>query len=248
MKGHMDIRWNLDDYRIARRRMVDQQLKQRGIGDPAVLEAMGRVPRHFFVDEAQALQAYTDSPLPLGYGQTISQPFIVALMVEALELSPHDRVLEIGSGSGYQTAVLALLAHEVFAVERIEPLFYKGRANIARLDQAGGLGGEVARPIGYRLPGASSASIKNIHLKLDDGTLGWPEMAPYEAIVVAAGGPRVPGPLVDQLAPGGRLIVPVGPSSAQQKLTLVTKNKDGEVSRSILGDCRFVNLVGHHGW
>ena len=217
-------RWNPDDYRIARRRMVDQQLKKRGIADPNVLEAMSQVPRHFFVDEAQALQAYTDTPLPIGYGQTISQPYIVALMVEALNLTPQDRVLEIGSGSGYQTAILAALAGEVFAVERIEQLFYKGRANISRLDYG------------------------NIRLKLDDGTLGWPDMAPFDAIIVAAGGPRVPQPLVDQLAPGGRLIVPVGSSASHQKLTLVIKSPSGEVSRSVLGDCRFVALVGHHGW
>lgn len=218
------VRWNPDDYRIARRRMVDQQLKKRGVTDPNVLEAMTQVPRHFFVDEAQALQAYTDSPLPIGYGQTISQPYIVAAMVEALNLTPQDRVLEIGSGSGYQTAILASLAGEVFAVERLEPLFYKGRANLSRLDYG------------------------NIRLKLDDGTLGWPEMAPFNAIIVAAGGPRVPQPLVDQLAPGGRLIVPVGSSASHQKLTLVTKDQAGEVSRSDLGDCRFVALVGSHGW
>jgi len=217
-------RWNPDDYRIARRKMVDQQLKNRGVTDSRVLEAMAAIPRHFFVDEAQAAQAYLDSPLPIGYGQTISQPFIVALMIEALNLSPTDRVLEIGSGSGYQTAILASLASEVLAVERIEALFHKGRENLARLGQP------------------------NIHLKLDDGTLGWPELAPYEAIIVAAGGPRIPQPLVDQLAHGGRLVVPVGPTEKSQKLTLVTKDADGGLSRTALGDCRFVALVGHHGW
>lgn len=217
-------RWNADDFRIARRRMVDQQLKRRGIRDSRVLEAMIRIPRHFFVDEAQAAQAYLDSPLPIGYGQTISQPFIVALMVEALRLQPTDRVLEIGSGSGYQTAIVASLAAEVVAVERVEPLFQKGRENLARLD------------------------FQNIHLILDDGTLGWPALAPYEAVIVAAGGPRVPQPLIDQLAPGGRLIVPVGPTKTSQKLTLVIKDMAGALSREILGDCRFVALVGHHGW
>lgn len=217
-------RWNAEDYRIARRKMVDQQLKQRGIRDALLLETMTRLPRHFFVDEAQAAQAYLDTPLPIGYGQTISQPFIVALMVEALRLQAGDRVLEIGSGSGYQTAILASLAGEVFAVERIEALFHKGRENLARLD------------------------FSNIHLKLDDGTLGWPEMAPYNAIIVAAGGPRIPQPLIDQLAPGGRLIVPVGPTENSQKLTLVSKDQEGAVSRETLGDCRFVALVGRHGW
>lgn len=217
-------RWNPDDYRIARRKMVEQQLKNRGIANPCVLEAMNSIPRHFFVDEAQAAQSYTDSPLPIGYGQTISQPYIVALMLEALDIKPNDRVLEIGSGSGYQTAILATLAEAVFAVERIEPLYVKSRDNLSRL------------------------SFDNIELKLDDGTLGWPEMAPFDAIVVAAGGPRVPQPLVDQLAPGGRLIVPVGGSEHSQKLILVLKDESGQTRRETLGACRFVALVGHHGW
>ena len=217
-------RWNPDEYRIARRKMVDQQLKGRGLSDARVLEAMTKVPRHFFVDEAQAAQAYLDSPLPIGYGQTISQPYIVALMLEALRLAPTDRVLEIGSGSGYQTAILAELAAEVLAVERIEAIFHKGRENLARLD------------------------FPNIQLKLDDGTLGWPELAPFEAVIVAAGGPRIPQPLVDQLSPGGRLVVPIGPTEKSQKLTLITKDADGNINRSTLGDCRFVALVGRHGW
>ena len=217
-------RWNPDDYRIARRKMVDLQLKKRGIVNPRVLEAMNTVPRHFFVDEAQAAQSYTDTPLPIGYGQTISQPYIVALMLETLNIKPADRVLEVGFGSGYQTAVLASLAKTVHAVERIEQLYFKGRDNLARL------------------------SPDNIELKLDDGTLGWPEKAPYDAIVVAAGGPRVPQPLIDQLAPGGRLIVPVGSSDQNQKLTLVVKDESGQTSRETLGACRFVALVGHHGW
>ncbi|MDR1043755.1 MAG: protein-L-isoaspartate(D-aspartate) O-methyltransferase [Candidatus Adiutrix sp.] len=217
-------RWNSEAYRIARRKMVEQQLKARGISDSKVLESMALVPRHLFVDEAQAAQAYLDSPLPIGYGQTISQPYIVALMLEALSLKPEDRVLEIGFGSGYQTAILAALAAEVLAVERLEPLFFKGREKLARL------------------------GLDNVHLKLDDGTLGWTELAPFEAIIVAAGGPRLPQPLVDQLAPGGRLVVPVGPSEKSQKLILLVKEKDGRLSRSILGDCRFVALVGRHGW
>jgi protein-L-isoaspartate(D-aspartate) O-methyltransferase len=214
-----------EDYRIARRKMVDQQIKKRGLQDPRVLEVMAAVPRHFFVDEAQAAQSYSDSSLPIGYGQTISQPYIVALMVASLRLAPADRVLEVGSGSGYQTAVLASLAAEVFAVERLEPLFNKGRDNLSRLD------------------------FKNIYSKLADGTWGWPEMAPYNAIIVSAGGPRVPQPLLEQLAPGGRLIIPVGPSAAGQKLTLLVKDQAGRLAeRRLLGDCRFVALVGRHGW
>ncbi|MCL2029752.1 MAG: protein-L-isoaspartate(D-aspartate) O-methyltransferase [Deltaproteobacteria bacterium] len=218
-------RWNPDDYHIARRNMVERQIKGRGLTDPRLLAAMNSVPRHFFVDEAQSVQSYADTPLPIGHGQTISQPYIVALMTAALALTPMDRVLEIGFGSGYQTALLASLAGEVFAVERLEPLFRKGRDNLARLGQA------------------------NIHLKLDDGTGGWPELAPYEAIIVAAGGPRVPQPLLDQLGPGGRLVIPVGPTAALQKLILITKAGDGrEADRRSLCDCRFVALVGRHGW
>lgn len=217
-------RWNPDDYRIARRKMVETQIKRRGITDHLLLQAMIQIPRHFFVDQAQAAQTYLDSPLPIGYGQTISQPFIVARMVEALKLTDHDRVLEIGSGSGYQTAILATLAGEVFAVERIEPLFCKGRENLSRL-----------------------AGLSNIRLKLDDGTLGWPEQGPYQAIIVAAGGPKIPQPLVDQLSPGGRLIVPVGTDKHQQ-LVLISKDSQGQATRQDLGACRFVALVGRHGW
>lgn len=215
--------WKSDDYRIARRKMVETQLKGRGIHDARVLDAMLRVPRHLFVDSAQAAQSYSDAPLPLGHGQTISQPFIVALMLEALELEPADRVLEIGSGSAYQTAILSELAAEVYAVERLEPLYQRGSKIIADL------------------------GFSNIHLKLADGTLGWPEKAPFEAIIVAAGGPKIPEPLIDQLAPGGRLIIPVGPTELSQKLTLVTKKPQG-LSQKPVADCRFVALVGRHGW
>ena len=224
MNDKRNNRWNPDDYRIARRKMVEQQLAGRGINDARLLEVMAKIPRHFFVDEAQAAQAYLDTPLPIGYGQTISQPYIVALMIEALRLHPTDRVLEVGSGSGYQTAILAALAREVMAVERIESIYHKGLENLSRLN------------------------LPNIQLKLADGTLGWPEKAPYEAVIVAAGGPRLPQPLVDQLAPGGRMIAPVGASEKAQKLTLVTKEADGSVTRTALGDCRFVALVGRHGW
>jgi protein-L-isoaspartate(D-aspartate) O-methyltransferase len=215
--------WNPDDYRIARRKMVEL-LQARGIQDTRVMEAMLRIPRHLFVDSALAAQSYSDSPLPLGHGQTISQPFIVALMLQTLELKPGDKVLEIGSGSAYQTALAADLAGEVFAIERLEPLYQKGRDNLARL------------------------GFQDIRLKLDDGILGWPEHAPFDAIIVAAGGPKVPEPLVEQLASGGRLIVPVGPSEQSQKLLLVSKDLLGRVSQRPVADCRFVALVGRHGW
>lgn len=204
--------------------MVEQQLVGRGIKDQRLLGVFAKIPRHFFVDEAQAAQAYLDTPLPIGYGQTISQPYIVALMIEALDLNLTDRVLEIGFGSGYQTAILASLVKEVMAVERIEALYHKGEENLSRL------------------------GFDNINLKLDDGTLGWTEAAPFNAIIVAAGGPKVPQPLMEQLAPGGRMIVPVGPTDKAQKLTLLKKETDGSVFRSALGDCRFVALVGRHGW
>ncbi len=176
------------------------------------------------MDSAQAAQSYSDAPLPLGHGQTISQPYIVALMLEALSLQPDDKVLEIGSGSGYQTALLAELAGEVFAVERLDALYRKGEGNL--------------RSLGY----------EDIKLKLSDGTLGWPEEAPFDAMIVAAGGPQVPPPLIEQLAPGGRLVLPVGPDGDRQELVLLTKNQNGQVSRRALAGCRFVALVGRHGW
>lgn len=216
--------WNPDEYRISRRKMVEAQLAGRGIKDGRLLDAMGRLPRHLFVDEALAAQSYSDAALPIGFGQTISQPYMVALMVESLRLSPGDKVLEVGFGSGYQTAILASLAREVYGVERLGPLFQRGRDNLARL------------------------GFQNIHLKLADGTLGWPEAAPFNAIAVAAGGPQVPGPLTAQLAEGGRLIVPVGPTEKAQELTLVTKGPRGGITSTPLGACRFVALIGQHGW
>jgi protein-L-isoaspartate(D-aspartate) O-methyltransferase len=203
--------------------MVDL-VKSRGIRDERVLAAMLRVPRHLFVDSALAAQSYSDAPLPLGHGQTISQPYIVALMLAALSLRPDDKVLEIGSGSAYQTALLSELAGEVFAVERLEALYQRGCGNL--------------RSLGFEGP----------RLKRSDGTLGWPEEAPFDAIIVAAGGPQVPPPLIEQLAPGGRLILPVGPDGEHQELTLVSKNQNGQVSQRPIAGCRFVALVGRHGW
>jgi protein-L-isoaspartate(D-aspartate) O-methyltransferase len=204
---------------ILRERMVETQLKARGIIDKAVLDLLGRLPRHLFVDPSMVDLAYSDGPLPIGFGQTISQPYIVAFMTETLALTPEDRVLEIGSGCGYQTAVLASLAQEVYAVELLPGLFDQGRANIKKL------------------------GFQNVWAKHGDGSLGWPEMAPFTAIVAAAYGSRTPRRLLDQLSPGGRLLMPLGEPESQS-LVLFRKAKDGRVtSRSILG-CRFVPLVG----
>jgi protein-L-isoaspartate(D-aspartate) O-methyltransferase len=198
--------------------MVEEQLLARDITDPEVLAAMRRVPRHLFVDEALADRAYWDGPLPIGHGQTISQPYIVALMTQSLALKSGDRVLEVGSGCGYQTAVLSLLAREVYAVERVPALFEKGRMNLK------GLGAENAR------------------LKLGDGSLGWPEFAPFDAILVAAYTGTVPELLRQQLSPGGRLIIPLGDASSQL-LVLYAKDAAGAVSRRVIAACRFVPLI-----
>ena len=208
---------NTDDYYRPRERMVEEQLKPRGISSPAVLGAMLAVPRHLFVDEAFASHAYHDGPLPIGHGQTISQPYIVALMTELLELRPQDKVLEIGFGCGYQTAILASLAGKVCAVERVTALFDKGRANLMRL------------------------GVKNASLRLADGLLGWPEDAPFDAILVAAYGRSVPEALREALAPGGRLVMPVGEWGSQQ-LILYSKAASGRVSSRVVTDCRFVPL------
>jgi protein-L-isoaspartate(D-aspartate) O-methyltransferase len=202
-----------------RERMVETQLKARDIADRAVLDVMGRMPRHAFVDEAMANRAYGDNPLPIGYGQTISQPYMVAFMTQAMELSPDDRVLEIGSGCGYHTAILAALAREVFAVELLPGLFELGRANLRKL------------------------GLKNVFQKLGDGSLGWPEMAPFSAIAVGAFGSRTPKRLLEQLSPGGRLVCPIGQPD-NQNLVLFRKGANGQVTSRNLLACRFVPLVG----
>jgi protein-L-isoaspartate(D-aspartate) O-methyltransferase len=202
--------------------MVDAQIVSRGIRDGATIDAFLSVPRHLFVEEALRNQAYSDYPLPIGNEQTISQPYIVALMIENLMLSPDDRVLEIGTGSGYQTAILAKIAGEVFSVERIEELAKK----------ADGL----LKQLGYN----------NVRIRVDDGTQGWIEQCPFDAIVVAAASPDIPRPLIDQLKDGGRLVIPVGGRSSQE---LVQAVKEGdEVVRRNLGSCRFVKLIGEFGW
>jgi protein-L-isoaspartate(D-aspartate) O-methyltransferase len=202
--------------------MVTTQIEARGIHDYRVLEAMRKVPRHLFVGEALQDQAYGDFPLPIGEGQTISQPYIVAEMTQALEVTPDDRVLEIGTGSGYQTAILAELAFRVYSIERVRELFVGSRR---LLDQ-----------LGYH----------NVVLKCSDGTLGWPGESPFDAIIVTAGAPDVPDKLVQQLTVGGRMVIPVG-DRFSQTLLKIRKDESGTHTTN-LGGCRFVKLIGEHGW
>jgi protein-L-isoaspartate(D-aspartate) O-methyltransferase len=210
------------DYRLARERMVKNQLIPRGIADENVLRVMGKIQRHLFVEEALVGEAYNDHPLPIGHKQTISQPYIVALMTEALELAGKEKVLEIGTGSGYQTAILAELSDKVCTVERIDPLLKKSE--------------NLLRSLGYT----------NIYFKAYDGTFGWKDFAPYDAIMVTAGAPKVPEPLLKQLADGGRMIIPIG-NKYSQDLIKVTRVEDRFVEKSF-GGCRFVDLIGEHGW
>ena len=210
------------DMQKVRDRMVEEQLIPRGIHDPKTLEAMRRVPRHLFVEDALQNQAYGDFPLPIGRGQTISQPYIVALMTQALGLQGHESILEIGTGSGYQAAILSLICEKVYTVERIDSLLVKARNIFDRLHYL------------------------NILTKLDDGTNGWPEYGPYDAIIVTAGGPKVPEPLLDQLTDPGILVIPVG-DQGMQNLQLVTK-REGAITEKTIEYVRFVNLIGSHGW
>jgi protein-L-isoaspartate(D-aspartate) O-methyltransferase len=203
--------------------MVDTQLVPKGITDKGVLDAMRKVPRHLFVPEMQRGSAYEDHPLPIGEGQTISQPFMVAIMTQALKLTGRENVLEIGTGSGYQTAILAELAARVYSVERV--VSFTGSAR------------KILDALGY----------KNVLVKLSDGTMGWTEYAPYDRILVTAGSPSIPEPLVEQLAPGGILVIPVGGDYGQELIRL-TKLEDGSTRREELGGCVFVKLLGKHGW
>jgi protein-L-isoaspartate(D-aspartate) O-methyltransferase len=212
------------DFAALRRRMIDTQLVARGIRHPAVLRAMAAVPRERFVPELDAPDAYGDSALAIGHAQTISQPYIVALMLEAIAPAPMDRVLEIGTGSGYATAVLAEMVAEVYTVERLGTLATAARARLADLH--------------YR----------NVHVLEGDGTLGWPEHAPYDGIVVTAGGPDVPAPLLPQLRVGGHLVVPVGSTPRSQELVRVTRRTTDEYTRESLGAVAFVPLIGDAGW
>jgi protein-L-isoaspartate(D-aspartate) O-methyltransferase len=203
--------------------MVARLREHYGIRDPKVLEAMRSVPRHFFVPEALQSRSYGDHALPISANQTISQPFIVARMTELLELDSNSRVLEIGAGSGYQTAVLAYIAAQVYAIERIGDLAREAQARIRQLE------------------------IYNATVKCFDGTLGWAANAPYDAILVAAGGPVVPEPLAVQLKVGGRLVVPVGPARDAQRLIRVVRTQTGYREEDH-GGCAFVPLIGQHGW
>jgi protein-L-isoaspartate(D-aspartate) O-methyltransferase len=207
-----------------RERMVASQLETRGITDPLVLEAMRAVPRDRFVPSSLVKFAYDDGPLPIGHGQTISQPYIVAVMTQAAALKAGARALEIGTGSGYGAAVLARIAAEVYTVERVGPLAEEARARLATLGYA------------------------NVHVREGDGSLGWAEHAPYDAILVTAGGPRVPKALLNQLAVGGRLVMPVGPASRHQRLVRVTRTDLHEYEYEDLEEVAFVPLIGAEGW
>ena len=205
--------------------MVDTQIRSRGIKDTRVLKAMETIPRHLFVEEALMDHAYNDNPLPIGERQTISQPYIVALMTEALELTEKEKVLEIGTGSGYQTALLAQLADRVCSIERIASLANRARKLLDYLHAY------------------------NVAIRVGDGTYGWKEESPFDAILVTAGAPKIPAVLVEQLTLGGRLIIPVGDRHTQT-LTKATRlsEKIGDVKKEDLGGCRFVDLIGEHGW
>jgi protein-L-isoaspartate(D-aspartate) O-methyltransferase len=219
-----------ENYETARREMVARQIRERGIHSQRVLDAMMDVPRHLFVTQDQAGQAYADGPLPIGRGQTISQPFMVAAMSEALALEGSERVLEIGAGSGYQAAVLSHLARQVIAVESQPALAAAARDRLSRL--------------GY----------SNVRIEEGDGSMGWPPVnssdgpptAQYEAILVSAAAPAVPPPLVEQLAEGGRLLIPVGSFERQELLRIVKRG--GRTTQQSLYACRFVPLLGRYGW
>jgi len=210
------------DFPKARLKMVEEQIVERGMKDDKLIAAMKKIPRHLFVEEALQNQAYSDHPLPIGEKQTISQPYMVALMTEALLLTGKEKVLEIGTGSGYQTAILAELSEKVFSVERIRSLAIRAR--------------KLLYELGYF----------NLEIKIFDGTFGWIEESPFDAIMVTAGSPDIPQPLIDQLSIGGRLVIPVGDALVQD-LFRVTKIEEG-VKKEDLGGCRFVKLIGKYGW
>ncbi len=209
-------------FESARMRMIREQLIPRGIRDQRVLDAMAAVPRHIFVQDALRSQAYGDFSMPIGLNQTISQPYIVALMTQALELQGEETVLEIGTGCGYQTAVLARLAERVFSIERLKELHIRARHTLDQIQ------------------------VFNAICTTDDGTLGWPQYSPFDAIIVTAGGPDIPQALIDQLADPGRLVIPIGDRDSQELVVL--KKENGEISRQVIEKVRFVSLIGSQGW
>lgn len=211
------------DFAVARRRMVENQIVRRHITDPAVLDAMLKTPRHLFVDEGLRPHAYSDASLPIGEKQTISQPFMVAAMTAALDLKGDERILEIGTGSGYQTAVLSHIVSRVYTIERIATLASRARRVFDQL------------------------RLTNVNLKVGDGTIGWKDQAPFDGIIVTAGAPEVPTEFLDQLAIGAPLVVPVGPLDRQVLLRLVRVDEEN-FTREELMDCRFVPLIGEKGW
>ncbi|HAD81734.1 MAG: protein-L-isoaspartate O-methyltransferase [Candidatus Edwardsbacteria bacterium RIFOXYD12_FULL_50_11] len=210
------------NYELSRKQMVDQQIIRRGVNDPRVIAAMQKVPRHLFVQEALQYRGYDDNPLPIGQAQTISQPYIVALMSQNLNIKGGEKVLEIGTGSGYQAAVLAEMGAKVFTIERVEKLYHNSR--------------KLLEDLKYH----------DIAVKLGDGTIGWAEHAPYDRIIVTAGAPEVPKAYWDQLAEGGRIAIPVGDVHVQS-LVLVDKIEGKEVKSQVCG-CVFVPLIGKYGW
>jgi len=218
----LTIRRTMQDFAELRREMVERQIRGRGVRSERVLAAMRAVPRHEFVPQAFFDEAYADKPLPIGEGQTISQPYMVAVMSEALELTGAERVLEVGTGCGYQAAVLSLLAGEVYTMETHASLALGAQQRLERLGYA------------------------NVHVHTGDGTLGLPELAPFEGIVVTAGAPEMPPPLLEQLTEGGRLVIPVG-KEEQQELWAVRREGEKTSSR-VVNHCRFVPLVGRYGW
>jgi len=213
----------IDEFYGKRQQMVDTQIVKRGIRDKKVIEAMRKVPRHLFIDNALWPQAYEDHPLPIGEKQTISQPYIVALMTEALELKENDKVLEIGTGSGYQTAILAELAEKVYSIERLPNIAKNARKILDRLNY------------------------KNVMISIRDGTEGWSEFAPFDAIIVTAAAPHIPRPLFEQLKIDGRMVIPIG-GEFSQDLMVYTKTDEEATDVENLGGCRFVKLIGAYGW
>ncbi len=208
-----------DPYEARRLQMVKQDIEGRGIKDPLVLNAMRKVPRHLLVEESLRSRAYDDNPLPIGEGQTISQPYIVAFMTETLRLAGGERVLEVGTGSGYQAAVLAEIVKDVYTIEIVPGLYSRTRERLLQL--------------GYR----------NVHTRLGDGYAGWPEHAPFDAVIMTAAAERIPAPLFEQLAEGGRMVMPLGSTPLYQKLTLITKKSGKPVIKELL-PVRFVPLTG----